>query len=49
MFDVLKGQAVRPVDHQVMPFLKAEDTNMEVFPVVQNFDGNDFSPSSPTF
>ena len=28
-----------------MPFLKAEDTNMEVFPVVQNFDGADFVPS----
>src|SRR5271166_4107923 len=36
MFDVVQGQSVRPVDNQVMPFLKAEDTNMEVFPVVQN-------------
>jgi hypothetical protein len=38
------------VDDKVMPFLKAEDTNMEVFPVVQNFDGNRLcSPASPTF
>ena len=44
MFDVVQNQKVRPVDEKVMPFLKAEDTNMEVFPVVQNFDGNDFSP-----
>ncbi len=44
MFDVVQDQKVRPVDEKVMPFLKAEDTNMEVFPVVQNFDGNDFSP-----
>src|SRR5208337_3147066 len=44
MFDVVQDQKVRPVNEKVMPFLKAEDTNMEVFPVVQNFDGNDFSP-----
>ena len=46
LFDVLKGQAVRPIDPPVMQFLNAEDTNMEVFPVVQNFDNatNDFSP-----
>jgi cellulose synthase/poly-beta-1,6-N-acetylglucosamine synthase-like glycosyltransferase/spore germination protein YaaH/peptidoglycan/xylan/chitin deacetylase (PgdA/CDA1 family) len=38
-FDVVQGSAVRPVDDRVMPFLKAEDTSMEVFPMVNNFDG----------
>ena len=47
MFDVVQGQTVRPVDDKVMPFLKAEDTDMEVFPVVQNFDGTDFVPGIP--
>jgi len=42
MFDVIQGQKVRTVDTKVMPFLKAEDTDMEVFPVVQNFDGVDW-------
>jgi len=42
MFDVVHGQTVHPVDDKVMPFLKTEGTNMEVFPVVQNFDGTDF-------
>ncbi len=32
-----------------MPFLKAEDTDMEVFPVVQNFDGTDFVPGISAF
>jgi cellulose synthase/poly-beta-1,6-N-acetylglucosamine synthase-like glycosyltransferase/spore germination protein YaaH/peptidoglycan/xylan/chitin deacetylase (PgdA/CDA1 family) len=44
-FDVVQGQTVHPVDTKVMPFLKAEDTDMEVFPVVQNFDGSDFIPA----
>jgi peptidoglycan-N-acetylglucosamine deacetylase len=38
-FDVVQGSAVRPVDDRVMPFLNAEDTSMEVFPMVNNFDG----------
>src|SRR5689334_24995984 len=38
-FDVMDGQSVRTVDDKVMPFLSAEDTNMEVFPMVNNFDG----------
>ncbi|MGA8762088.1 MAG: polysaccharide deacetylase family protein, partial [Candidatus Sulfotelmatobacter sp.] len=38
-FDVLKDGRVRPVDDRLMPFLKAEDTQMEVFPMVNNFDG----------
>src|SRR5258708_16797215 len=49
MFDVIHGQAVRPVDEKVMPFLKTEGTNMEVFPVVQNFDGTDFVPGVGDF
>jgi len=38
-FDVVQNNAVRPVDDRVMPFLNAEDTSMEVFPMVNNFDG----------
>ncbi|MFZ0686260.1 MAG: glycosyltransferase [Terriglobales bacterium] len=49
MFDVVQGQKVRPVDEKVMTFLKAEDTEMEVFPVVQNFDGTDFVPGVVNF
>jgi|HubBroStandDraft_1064217.scaffolds.fasta_scaffold00030_91 cellulose synthase/poly-beta-1,6-N-acetylglucosamine synthase-like glycosyltransferase/spore germination protein YaaH/peptidoglycan/xylan/chitin deacetylase (PgdA/CDA1 family) len=49
MFDVIQGQTVHHVDDKVMPFLKAEDTEMEVFPVVQNFDGIDFVPGIVDF
>ena len=49
MFDVIQGQTVHPVDDKVMPFLKAEDTGMEVFPVVQNFDGAEFVPGVSAF
>src|ERR1700736_3596417 len=38
-FGVMQDSAVRPVDDKVMPFLKLEDTGMEVFPMVNNFDG----------
>jgi cellulose synthase/poly-beta-1,6-N-acetylglucosamine synthase-like glycosyltransferase/spore germination protein YaaH/peptidoglycan/xylan/chitin deacetylase (PgdA/CDA1 family) len=38
-FDVVQNNTVRPVDDRVMPFLNAEDTSMEVFPMVNNFDG----------
>jgi peptidoglycan-N-acetylglucosamine deacetylase len=38
-FDVVEGTTVRQVDHLVMPFLNAEDPTMEVFPMVNNFDG----------
>jgi peptidoglycan-N-acetylglucosamine deacetylase len=48
-FDVIQGQKVHAVDDKVMPFLKAEDTEMEVFPVVQNFDGIDFIPGIVDF
>jgi cellulose synthase/poly-beta-1,6-N-acetylglucosamine synthase-like glycosyltransferase/spore germination protein YaaH/peptidoglycan/xylan/chitin deacetylase (PgdA/CDA1 family) len=38
-FDVIQNGKVLPVDDRVMPLLKAEDANMEVFPMVNNFDG----------
>ena len=38
-FDVLHGGVLHPVDDKVMPFLKSEGTGMEVFPLVNNFDG----------
>src|ERR1035437_392458 len=49
MFDVVRGQTVHTVDDKVMPFLKTENTDMEVFPVVQNFDGTDFVPGVGDF
>ncbi len=49
MFDVVQGQTVRHIDDKVMQFLKAENTDMEVFPVEQNFDGTDFVPSISDF
>ena len=49
MFDIIHGQSVRTVDDKVMSFLKSEGTNMEVFPVVQNFDGTDFVPGITGF
>jgi cellulose synthase/poly-beta-1,6-N-acetylglucosamine synthase-like glycosyltransferase/spore germination protein YaaH/peptidoglycan/xylan/chitin deacetylase (PgdA/CDA1 family) len=41
-FDVMQDSAVRTVDEKVMPFLKSEDTGMEVFPMINNFDGTDW-------
>src|ERR1700726_559974 len=41
-FDVMQGNTVRSVDERVMPFLNAEVTSMEVFPMVNNFDGLDW-------
>jgi len=38
-FDVVQNNHARPVDDRVMPFLKTEDPAMEVFPMVNNFDG----------
>jgi hypothetical protein len=43
-FDVVQssanqGSAIHPVDDKVMPFLKSENTGMEVFPMVNNSDG----------
>ena len=41
-FHVVQDGTVHPVDDKVMPFLKSEDTGMEVFPLVNNFDGTDW-------
>ncbi len=41
-FDVVQGTTVLPVDDRVMPFLRTEDPGMEVFPMVNNFDGKDW-------
>jgi cellulose synthase/poly-beta-1,6-N-acetylglucosamine synthase-like glycosyltransferase/spore germination protein YaaH/peptidoglycan/xylan/chitin deacetylase (PgdA/CDA1 family) len=49
MFDVIHGQKVRAVDDKVMAFLKAEDTEMEVFPLVQNVDRTEFTPAIGDF
>ncbi len=38
-FDIVQGSTLRPVDDRVMPFLNAEATSIEVFPMVNNFDG----------
>jgi len=42
LFNVVQGSTVHSVDDKVMPFVKSEDTGMEVFPVAQNFDGTDW-------
>src|ERR1700729_2634971 len=36
-FDVIQNGKALPVDDRVMPFLNAEDTSMEVFPMINNF------------
>jgi peptidoglycan-N-acetylglucosamine deacetylase len=41
-FDVVQNGKVHPVDDQVMSFLKTSDTDMEVFPLVNNFDGTEW-------
>jgi cellulose synthase/poly-beta-1,6-N-acetylglucosamine synthase-like glycosyltransferase/peptidoglycan/xylan/chitin deacetylase (PgdA/CDA1 family)/spore germination protein YaaH len=41
-FDVVQNGAVHSIDNKVMPFLKSEDTGTEVFPLVNNFDGDDW-------
>ena len=46
-FDVVQDGKVRSVDDEVMPFLKSEDTGMEVFPLVNNFDETEWSRRSP--
>lgn len=37
-FDVIEGGHPHPVDDRVMPMLKAENAETEVFPLVNNFD-----------
>jgi cellulose synthase/poly-beta-1,6-N-acetylglucosamine synthase-like glycosyltransferase/spore germination protein YaaH/peptidoglycan/xylan/chitin deacetylase (PgdA/CDA1 family) len=41
-FDVVQNSRARTVDDRVMPMLKAENNPMEVFPMVNNFDGTDW-------
>jgi len=41
-FDLVQNNRVRPVDDRVMPFLKTESLAMEVFPMVNNFDGTEW-------
>ncbi|MBS1852083.1 MAG: glycosyltransferase [Acidobacteria bacterium] len=41
-FDVVQGDDVHRVDDRVMPFLKSENTDMEVFPMVNNTNGTDW-------
>src|SRR5262249_32974563 len=46
-FEVIQNSAVHPVDDKVMPFLKAENTGMEVFPMVNNSDGANWVDITP--
>jgi peptidoglycan-N-acetylglucosamine deacetylase len=48
-FDVIQDGTVRSVDDRVMPFLNAEDPSMEVFPMVNNFDGANWIPGVVNF
>jgi len=48
-FDVVQGANVRSVDDRVMPFLNVEDPGMEVFPMVNNFDGTNWVPGVADF
>jgi len=41
-FPLVQNGIVHSVDDKVMPFLKSEDTGMEVYPLVNNFDGADW-------
>lgn len=38
LFQVIQNNTVRKVDDKVMPFLKAEKAETEVFPLINNFD-----------
>lgn len=38
LFPVIQDGKIHPVDAKVMPFLKAENAEVEVFPLVNNFD-----------
>src|SRR5579864_1778061 len=48
-FNVVQDGKVRSVDDEVMPFLKTEDTGMEVFPLVNNFDETEWKPEIAGF
>ncbi|MFL6436857.1 MAG: glycosyltransferase [Terriglobales bacterium] len=38
MFDVVRGSGIHRVDDQVMPLIRSEKADTEVFPLVNNFD-----------
>ena len=38
MFDVVRGSAIHPVDNQVIPLIRTEKADTEVFPLIQNYD-----------
>ena len=38
MFDVVRGNGVHPVDDQVMPLIRTAKADLDVFPLVNNFD-----------
>jgi peptidoglycan-N-acetylglucosamine deacetylase len=38
MFDVVRGTGIHRVDDQVMPLIRTEKADTEVFPLVNNFD-----------
>ncbi|HVH89420.1 MAG TPA: glycosyltransferase, partial [Terriglobales bacterium] len=38
MFDVVRGTGVHRIDEQVMPLIRTEKADTEVFPLVNNFD-----------
>src|SRR5579863_8172143 len=48
-FDVVQNNRVRSVDDRVMALLKAENNSMEVFPMVNNFDGTDWAEGITDF
>src|ERR1700688_4722672 len=48
-FDVVQNNRVRSVDDRVMPLVKAEDNAMEVFPIVNNFDGTEWAEGIADF
>jgi cellulose synthase/poly-beta-1,6-N-acetylglucosamine synthase-like glycosyltransferase/peptidoglycan/xylan/chitin deacetylase (PgdA/CDA1 family) len=48
-FDVVQNNRARSVDDRVMPFIKSEDSSMEVFPMVNNFDGTEWVPGIDGF
>ncbi|HVP65428.1 MAG TPA: glycosyltransferase [candidate division Zixibacteria bacterium] len=51
LYDVIQKGHVLPVDNKVMPFLKQENSPMEVLPLVNNFDPitNEWQASVATF
>src|SRR6267143_5061205 len=48
-FNIVQDGKVRSVDDEVMAFLKSEETGMEVFPLVNNFDETEWKPEIGTF